>query len=135
MTSTKFSRIKLYRIRYRAYRHKYGPLRAWWRGVILTMLYLYSSSILEDERELMQHLITPTVKVVEMSKPLSLRLPNISVVMPRDCLDCGKNIWEGREGLPIIALSVNEAPFGKEPRWRNIAYCADCTPNHPEHAN
>ena len=66
MTSTKFSRIKLYRIRYRAYRHKYGPLRAFWRGIVLSALYLYSSSILKDERELLPHLIHAEAISVEI---------------------------------------------------------------------
>ena len=57
--------FKFWYVRYHAYRHKYGRFRAFWRGVVLSKLYMISSSILKDERELMDHLFKVEAVSVE----------------------------------------------------------------------
>lgn len=65
MESRKIPRLELWRGRYRAYRHKYGRLRAFWRGIVLAELGL-AYWIRDDEIELVQHLVTVEVVGVEL---------------------------------------------------------------------
>lgn len=53
-------KLDLWYHRYKAYRKKYRPLKAFWRGVVLSELYSYSSTILKDEIVLFQDLVEVT---------------------------------------------------------------------------
>lgn len=64
--STKIPKKTLWRMRYRAYRHKYGKLGALWRGVVYYAVYdLLDNAakgvlarMMDDENELIQYLVT-----------------------------------------------------------------------------
>lgn len=65
------SRIgQIWKIRYRAYRHKYGRFKAFWRGIVLTELYMMSKGIAQDDLELIEHLLS--VEVVAVDDPLGI---------------------------------------------------------------
>lgn len=61
----KIPRLELWPPRYRAYRRKYGRFKAFWRGVVLAELGP-ARWILDDEIELMQHLVTVEAVGVEL---------------------------------------------------------------------
>ena len=52
------ARGTVWKIRYRAYRHKYGRFKAFWRGIVLAELFMMSKGVLQDDADLMDHLIT-----------------------------------------------------------------------------
>lgn len=61
----KLPRRQIWPTRYRAYRHKYGRLAAFWRGIVLSELVFHNiqvKSVMKDDLELMEHLIS--VKLV-----------------------------------------------------------------------
>ena len=57
MKQQRIPRLSLWRGRYQAYRHKYGRLKALWRGIVLTELYMFCKGIVEDDKDLLEHLI------------------------------------------------------------------------------
>lgn len=62
----KIPRLRLWRHRYSAYRHKYGRWLAFWRGVVLLEMYTLSRGLMDDEKELFEHLFTIEVESVEV---------------------------------------------------------------------
>lgn len=65
----KLPKLPLLYHRYKAYRQKYRPFKAFWRGVVMGELYTYSSTMLEDEKELLQVLIGIKVESVTLVVP------------------------------------------------------------------
>lgn len=51
-------RRQIWVTRYRAYRHKYGRLTAFWRGVVWGEVAIQVQNVLSDDLELMEHLIS-----------------------------------------------------------------------------
>lgn len=63
----KIPKLNLWYHRYKAYRKKYRPFKAFWRGVVMGEMYSYSSSIMvEDETELLGQLVHVEVVSVEL---------------------------------------------------------------------
>ena len=65
----KIPKLNLWHHRYKAYRQKYRPFKAFWRGVVMGELYTYSCAMLEDEKELLQGLIGIKVESVTLVVP------------------------------------------------------------------
>lgn len=60
MTTIPIRRIWV--MRYRAYRHKYGRWAAFWRGVVWGEVAFRVKTVMDDDLELMEHLVS--VKLV-----------------------------------------------------------------------
>ena len=54
----KVPRRQIWATRYRAYRHKYGRLAAFWRGVVWGEVAIHVQDVLSDDLELMEYLIS-----------------------------------------------------------------------------
>ena len=76
----KIPKLDLWYHRYKAYRKKYRPLKAFWRGVVMGELHSYTSTIVADELDLFQELIEVKVESVA----LVVRRSNQSVTIPSD---------------------------------------------------
>ena len=66
---------QLWGVRYRAYRHKYGPLKAFFRGIVLGEIAIripklrIQQILRQDEIDLMQHLVRFEISSVELHFP------------------------------------------------------------------